>query len=130
MPGSHDSMYYSIDIGPAHFILFSTEVYIAFETLERDLVQQYNWLVEDLKVTYTHVCFIMYVHYSLVASYFRRSTKGTPMDYCYGSSSDVLFNHQFGSMQLQRKQGIYIYIYIYINIIIYIYIYEYGWLIE
>ena len=50
MPGGHDSLYYSIDIGPAHIIMFSTEVYIAFETLEKDLVKQYNWLEEDLKV--------------------------------------------------------------------------------
>lgn len=54
MPGGHDSLYYSIDIGPAHIIMFSTEVYIRFETLERDLVKQYNWLEEDLKVLYQY----------------------------------------------------------------------------
>ena len=53
MPGGHDSLYYSVDIGPAHIIMFSTEVYIAFETRERDLVKQYNWLEEDLKVVAT-----------------------------------------------------------------------------
>ena len=42
---------YSWDVGTAHFIVFSTEVYFFLRDGGIDLAEyQYNWLEEDLKV--------------------------------------------------------------------------------
>ena len=41
---------YSWDVGAAHFIIFSTEVYFFVEDGLRLAEYQYNWLEEDLKV--------------------------------------------------------------------------------
>jgi len=56
MPGSTENMFYSFDLGPAHFIGFSSEVYYpdninsndAFDPLQVCL-NQYRWLEDDLK---------------------------------------------------------------------------------
>lgn len=50
MPGGHESIYYSINIGPAHIIMFSTELYYYLESGLDGIAKQYKWLEEDLKV--------------------------------------------------------------------------------
>lgn len=49
MPGGHESLFYSFDMGPIHFIGFSTEVYYFLQLGLKPLVFQYKWLEEDLK---------------------------------------------------------------------------------
>ncbi|XP_013103211.1 acid phosphatase type 7 isoform X3 [Stomoxys calcitrans] len=50
MPGGQDSLFYSFDLGPVHFIGFSTEVYYFLQFGLKPLVFQYKWLEEDLKL--------------------------------------------------------------------------------
>ncbi len=45
-----ENMYYSIDIGPVHFIAVSTEFYYYTNYGMKMVANQYKWLVEDLKV--------------------------------------------------------------------------------
>lgn len=48
MPGHFESLFYSFDMGPAHFIGLSTEVY--YNSVQRNLIaQQLEWLKGDLK---------------------------------------------------------------------------------
>lgn len=49
MPGGSDSLYYSFNIGPVHFISISTEVYYFMNYGLKTLVSQYQWLVKDLE---------------------------------------------------------------------------------
>ena len=51
---SCDDCCYSWDVGNAHFVVFSTEVYYYTEYGGVELIeQQYNWLEQDLKVSYS-----------------------------------------------------------------------------
>ncbi len=43
-------MEYSWNIGPAHIIMFSTEVYFYLEYGLKPVREQYEWLVKDLQV--------------------------------------------------------------------------------
>ncbi len=45
-----ENMYYSIDIGPVHFIAVSTEFYYYTNYGMKMVANQFKWLVEDLKV--------------------------------------------------------------------------------
>ena len=47
---------YSWDIGAAHFIIFSTEVYFFLEDGISLAEYQYRWLEEDLKVRTSNHC--------------------------------------------------------------------------
>lgn len=48
MPGNFETLFYSFDMGPAHFIALSTEVYYYAE--QKILVaQQLEWLKGDLE---------------------------------------------------------------------------------
>ncbi|XP_065920095.1 acid phosphatase type 7-like isoform X2 [Dysidea avara] len=49
MPGGHANYYYSWDVGNAHFVIFSTEVYFYTEYGVELIGEQYNWLEQDLK---------------------------------------------------------------------------------
>lgn len=49
MPNSEQSLFYSFDIGSAHIIGFTTEIYFSLFDKEDQLQTQYNWLVKDLK---------------------------------------------------------------------------------
>lgn len=49
MPGPHESMFYSFDLGPVHFISISTEFYYFLEYGTKMVANQFNWLREDLK---------------------------------------------------------------------------------
>ncbi|XP_065882437.1 acid phosphatase type 7-like [Dysidea avara] len=49
MPGGQANYYYSWDVGNAHFILFSTEVYFYFNYGPELVRYQYEWLEKDLK---------------------------------------------------------------------------------
>ncbi|MEE6490597.1 hypothetical protein FKM82_015910, partial [Ascaphus truei] len=54
MPGSTEGLWYSWDLGPAHIISFSTEVYF-YQQYGKELVgEQYRWLQQDLKVRHPH----------------------------------------------------------------------------
>lgn len=48
MPGNTDSLVYSFNMGPVHFIGFSTELYYFMNYGLKQLVNQYDWLEHDL----------------------------------------------------------------------------------
>ncbi|XP_054264808.1 acid phosphatase type 7-like [Macrosteles quadrilineatus] len=49
MPNTKDNLFYSFNLGPAHFIGFSTEVYYFLGYGIKQVVLQYEWLENDLK---------------------------------------------------------------------------------
>lgn len=49
MPGGQESLFYSFDLGPVHFISISTEVYYFLNYGLKSLTMQYQWLEKDLK---------------------------------------------------------------------------------
>uniref|UniRef100_A0A146M8T4 Purple acid phosphatase n=1 Tax=Lygus hesperus TaxID=30085 RepID=A0A146M8T4_LYGHE len=49
MPGGHDNLWYSFDMGPIHFINLNTEAYYFPEYGIKLCIKQYLWLEEDLK---------------------------------------------------------------------------------
>lgn len=49
MPGDSQSLFYSFDLGPAHFIGISSEVYYQVQYGLKLIVEQFVWLKEDLK---------------------------------------------------------------------------------
>ncbi|XP_053253644.1 acid phosphatase type 7 isoform X2 [Podarcis raffonei] len=49
MPGDTESLWYSWDIGPAHIISFSTEVYFFLKYGEQLVAEQFQWLEKDLQ---------------------------------------------------------------------------------
>jgi len=44
---TNENMYYSVDVGPVHFIAFSTEHYFSLEDVFVEI--QYNWFIADLE---------------------------------------------------------------------------------
>ncbi|XP_034670899.1 acid phosphatase type 7 isoform X3 [Drosophila subobscura] len=48
MPGETDSLWYSFDLGPVHFVSFSTEVYYFLNYGVKLLTKQFEWLERDL----------------------------------------------------------------------------------
>lgn len=55
MPGDRDNMYYSFNMGPIHFVSISTEFYFYLEYGVTQLGVQYEWLINDLKVTFLSI---------------------------------------------------------------------------
>lgn len=49
MPGNTESLYYSFNMGPVHFIAISTELYYFLNYGMKPLANQYEWLVNDLR---------------------------------------------------------------------------------
>ena len=51
MPGHEDteSLYYSFDVGPVHFVVVSTEFYYFLNYGKKLVAMQYEWVVDDLK---------------------------------------------------------------------------------
>ncbi|XP_061090193.1 acid phosphatase type 7 [Conger conger] len=49
MPGDTDSLWYSWNIGPAHIVSFSTEVYFFLDYGVDLIFKQYEWLKKDLE---------------------------------------------------------------------------------
>lgn len=49
MPGPYESMFYSFDIGPVHFISISTEFYYFLEFGFKMVANQFEWLQRDLE---------------------------------------------------------------------------------
>ncbi|XP_022789430.1 acid phosphatase type 7-like [Stylophora pistillata] len=49
MPGNTQGVFYSWNIGPAHIISYSTEVYFWLQFGIEQIVQQYDWLIRDLQ---------------------------------------------------------------------------------
>lgn len=49
MPGSENGLMYSFNMGPAHFITISTEFYYFLNYGFKQIVKQYDWLINDLK---------------------------------------------------------------------------------
>lgn len=49
MPGNTDSLYYSFNMGPVHFIAISTELYYFLNYGMKPLANQYEWIVNDLR---------------------------------------------------------------------------------
>ena len=51
MPGgSGDGMFYSYNVGPVHFVSFSSEYYYFVNYGWEQIAAQYEWLKNDLKV--------------------------------------------------------------------------------
>lgn len=51
MPGPYQSMFYSWNMGPIHFIGIDTEVYFEpLVTRNASVLQHYEWLRNDLEV--------------------------------------------------------------------------------
>lgn len=50
MPGGTESLMYSFDMGPIHFIGLSTEVYYFLNYGIKSVVKQYEWLKNDLEI--------------------------------------------------------------------------------
>lgn len=48
MPGSTENLMYSFDLGPVHFIAFTTEAYYFLNYGIKTLIKQYEWLEQDL----------------------------------------------------------------------------------
>lgn len=48
MPDTDDNLFYSFDLGSAHFVIFSTEFYFSTEYGWNQIRNQWNWLIEDL----------------------------------------------------------------------------------
>ena len=53
MPGKANSMMYSWNMGPIHFVSFSTEVFYYLQYGIKPIVTQYQWLKKDLEVRKT-----------------------------------------------------------------------------
>lgn len=49
MPGGSEGGFFSFDLGPVHFISFSSEYYYFMNYGIKSLVFQYEWLEQDLK---------------------------------------------------------------------------------
>lgn len=49
MPGNTESLYYSFNMGPVHFIAISTELYYFLNYGIKPLANQYQWLINDLR---------------------------------------------------------------------------------
>lgn len=49
MPNGVANLFYSFDIGPIHFIAFSTEFYFFVEYGWAQIATQYQWLIQDLQ---------------------------------------------------------------------------------
>ena len=49
MPGREDSLMYSFNLGPVHFVTISTEFYYFLNYGFKQVVKQFDWLVNDLK---------------------------------------------------------------------------------
>ena len=51
MPGgSGDGMFFSFNVGPVHFVSFSSEYYYYLNYGFKQIVRQYEWLEKDLQV--------------------------------------------------------------------------------
>ncbi|VDK19566.1 unnamed protein product [Anisakis simplex] len=50
MPNSDHNLFYSFDLGVAHFIAFSTEFYYYLKYGSHQIARQWEWLNNDLKV--------------------------------------------------------------------------------
>jgi acid phosphatase type 7 len=48
MPGGNENMFTSFNVGPVHFIGFSTEYYYFLNYGLKSLIKQYDWLEKDL----------------------------------------------------------------------------------
>ncbi|VDM58162.1 unnamed protein product [Angiostrongylus costaricensis] len=48
MPNSEHNLFYSFDLGSAHFVFFSTEFYFYTEYGWKQIQNQWNWLIDDL----------------------------------------------------------------------------------
>lgn len=49
MPGNSENLFYSFDLGPAHFISIDSEAYYYLNYGKSPLINQFDWLVKDLK---------------------------------------------------------------------------------
>uniref|UniRef100_A0A0M3J0X8 Purple acid phosphatase n=1 Tax=Anisakis simplex TaxID=6269 RepID=A0A0M3J0X8_ANISI len=67
MPNSDHNLFYSFDLGAAHFIAFSTEFYYFTNYGWQQLAKQWEWLNNDLKLRFIFLSFI-YSLYCQVAN--------------------------------------------------------------
>ena len=66
MVDENENMYYSIDVGPIHFIAFSTEHYFSLE--DPFVGIQYEWFLNDLIQGTAFVCFLSLAVVAFVCS--------------------------------------------------------------
>ena len=55
MPGDSEGLWYSFNMGPVHFISISTEVYYFTQYGIKLVIKQYDWLQQDLQVSFIHI---------------------------------------------------------------------------
>lgn len=51
--GGDNNLFYSFNVGPVHFVSFSTEFYYFFIYGFEQMERQYEWLKKDLMVNYS-----------------------------------------------------------------------------
>ena len=67
--GGDTNFFYSFNVGPVHFISFSTEFYYFFMFGFEQMERQYEWLKQDLMVNYLVLNFIFYNY--LILEFYR-----------------------------------------------------------
>ncbi len=56
--GGENNHFYSINIGPIHFVLFNTEFYYYLEYGFQQIKNQFDWLKKDLEVSILSTLYI------------------------------------------------------------------------
>lgn len=113
MPSDSESLVYSFNMGPIHFVAFSTEVYYFLNYGMKQLIYQYQWLENDLKEANKpenrkiHPWIIAFGHRPMYCS-------NNNTDDCHRHDTYVRvglpFTHYFGLENLFYKYGVDVYI--------------------
>jgi len=106
MPNSESNLFYSFDLGPVHFIAFSTEFYFYVEYGWQQIVNQFKWLDQDLRVMrdfFESSTFLFQLLWKFIGR--KPQPEKRPLDNHDGSSSHVLLKLGFGRLHQIRKHS-------------------------